>query len=213
MAITTFPPLEDADEDGLLALGGDLEVASLLLAYRSGIFPWPISRSMLAWFSPPQRAVLFLKDFHCPRSLRRTRRDPYWRCTLSQSFSSVIQGCADSRNRKGQRGTWITPQLVAAYESLFSAGYAYSVETWYREELVGGLYGVMLDGWYTAESMYYTAPNASKIALAYLVELLVAEGKTWLDCQVLNPFTASFGVREIPRSEFLSLMSHSRIAQ
>jgi leucyl/phenylalanyl-tRNA--protein transferase len=206
MTISEFPPVSDADEDGLLAFGGDLEVESLLLAYRNGIFPWPIDTSVLAWFSPPQRALLFLHEFHSSRSLRKEARGPVWSYSLNSHFDQVIELCAKAKNRKNQRGTWITPQLVAAYKQLFRAGYAFSAESYYNGVLVGGIYGTCIDGKYAGESMFYLKANASKLALLFLVEELKSKGIAWIDFQVLNPFTESLGAREVGRDEFLTLL-------
>jgi leucyl/phenylalanyl-tRNA--protein transferase len=207
MTITEFPPVTDADEDGLLAFGGDLEVESLLQAYRSGIFPWPIDKNVLAWFSPPQRAVLFLDELHISHSLKKEARDPAWKFSMNSHFEQVIELCAKAKNRKKQRGTWITPQMIAAYKELYRAGYAFSAESLYNEVLAGGIYGTCIDGNYAGESMFYNQPNASKLALVFLISQLKSMGVMWIDFQVLNPFTESLGAREIERDEFLKLLA------
>ena len=211
MTISEFPPVSDADEDGLLAFGGDLEVESLLLAYRSGIFPWPIDKNVLAWFSPPQRAVLFIDEFHISHSLKKDARKPAWRYSMNDHFEEVIELCAKAKNRKKQRGTWITPQMITAYKELFQAGYAFSAECHYNGVLAGGIYGTSIDGNYAGESMFYNQDNASKLALSFLIEQLKSIGVLWIDFQVLNPFTESLGAREIQRSEFLKLLTKNRI--
>lgn len=202
MAIVEFPPVELADQYGLLAVGGDLEIETLLLAYRNGIFPWPLNRQLLAWFAPPERAIIELADFHMPKSLHRVINRGQFRTTINSDFSGVIKGCAAAKNRKGQRGTWITPAMIAAYQNLHKVGFAYSVEVWNSDLLVGGLYGVRLGSFVAAESMFYRETNASKIALCALVEDLRQQGVSWFDVQVLTPTTEMFGAREISRGEF-----------
>lgn len=207
MTILAFPPVEDADEHGLLALGGDLEVDSLLLAYRSGIFPWPLDEETLAWFSPPQRTVLFLDRLHVSQSLRKEQRRAKCTFAFDRNFPEVIARCAEVKNRGKQRGTWITPQVVSAYCDFHAAGYCHSVECYDDEELVGGLYGVSLGGMFAGESMFYRRPNASKLAFLYLCEHLRERKIPWIDCQVMTPFLKSFGAEEIPRKKFLALLS------
>ena len=212
MTIFEFPPLETADEYGLLAVGGDLEVSSLLLAYRSGIFPWPIDNSILAWFSPHERAVLFFDEFHISRSLKREIRKNNYTVTFNKMFPQVISLCAKSRKglgRKTKNTTWITEPMISAFVELHNKGFAYSVECLSGEELVGGVYGVKIGGMFSAESMFYLEPNASKVALVYLVNYLTEHGVSWLDCQVINPFTRSIGVREISREDYLVLLARA----
>ena len=204
--ITKFPPISEADEHGLLAIGGDLEVGSLLLAYRSGIFPWPFNKNFLAWFSPPQRAVLFLDEFHVSRSLKKDLKKSEFIITIDQAFPEVIQRCAEMKNRKDQTGTWITDEMIEGYIEFHRAGYAHSVETWLDGKLVGGHYGVSIGKFYAAESMFYRAPNASKAGLVFIAEYLQERGISWIDFQALNPFTESIGAREIERAEFIKLL-------
>lgn len=206
MAIAEFPSHQSADSDGLLAVGGDLEVESLLLAYRNGIFPWPFDEKLLAWFSPPERALLFFDELHISRSLKKELQRATYRFTLNQSFAEVIECCSHLENRKRQRGTWITPAMKDAYEALHQAGFAYSFECRDNQELVAGIYGVTLGRTVSAESMFYRQSNASKIALIHLVEHFRAQGITWIDFQVLNPFTKTLGAREVPRAKFLELL-------
>lgn len=202
MPVEAFPPLETADERGLLAVGGDLEPETLLLAYRSGIFPWPVSaRSPLLWFSPPQRAVLMLDEFKVPRSTSRALRRCDLRAEYNGDFGSVIQQCAKAR--KQDRGTWITGEIISAYQKLFDLGYAYSVGVYEGDDLVGGLYGVVIGKMITGESMFYLRPNASKFALVSLVERLNQHGVKWIDCQQDTPLLRSFGARLIERDRFV----------
>ena len=202
MAIRAFPPVELADEYGLLAVGGDLEIPSLLLAYRSGIFPWPMrGERRIPWFAPPKRAVLFLNDFSPARSLSRVLGR--FELGIDLSFPQVVRACGESR----RDGTWITAEIEAAYNDLHTAGFAHSVESYLDGELVGGVYGVSIGGLFTGESMFYRKSNASKIALWALVEFLKAQGVLWIDCQVMNPHLASLGAVEIPRAEFMPMLS------
>ncbi len=207
MTIVAFPPLDSADEDGLLAVGGDLEIDSLLLAYRSGIFPWPFSERQLAWFSPPQRGIVRFDDFHVSRSLRKERNDPAWSFSLDTRFDDVITACATSGHRPGQSGTWITRRMINGYRAFHRAGFAHSIECYYESELVGGLYGVSIGGFFAGESMFFTRSNASKLGLWYLVEYLRKRGATWLDCQMVTPVLESMGATLIPRAEFIELLS------
>jgi leucyl/phenylalanyl-tRNA--protein transferase len=206
MAIIAFPPVETADDDGLLAIGGDLEVESLLLAYRSGIFPWPINEGILAWFAPPERAVIFLDEFHIPRRLQRELHRSDFSIRIDCDFTEVLTRCAEVKNRGSQNSTWITPEIISAYSELHTLGFAHSFETYHNDVLVGGLYGVRLGGFFAAESSFYRMSNASKVAMITLVEYLQKEGISWFDCQVLTPFSESFGAREIPRSDFMKLL-------
>lgn len=212
MVIRRFPPLTSADEDGLLAIGGDLEPESIVLAYSQGIFPWPLSNDLLAWFAPPYRAVIEVDHVHLSRSLRREMRRGRVTYSINRAFGEVIRGCALATNRRGQRGTWITPMLIDAYLVLHDRGIAHSIEVWEGESLVGGLYGVSLGAMFAAESMYYVRPNASKLALVYLMEHLRARGVGWFDVQVLTPTTVAFGAVEIERSEFMERLQ-SALAQ
>jgi leucyl/phenylalanyl-tRNA---protein transferase len=214
MVVRQFPPVELADESGLLAVGGDLSLDTLLLAYRSGIFPWPIfDEKTLAWFAPPKRAVLFLERFRPSRSLERARRKSEFSFTFNREFKKVVHACARARNRREGLGSWITPQIEKAYLALHDTGYAHSVECLAGEELCGGLYGVAISAMFAGESMFYLKPNASKLALWHLVEHLHAKGAEWIDCQVMNPFLADCGAEEIPRRRFMRLLEESISAE
>jgi len=207
MAILEFPPVETADEDGLLAIGGDLEPTSILLAYSKGIFPWPLDEALLAWFAPPQRAVLFIEEFHVGRSLIKALRRAGFRTSVDTAFAEVIGRCAEVKNRGDQGSTWITDELREAYIQLHALGFTQSFETYLGDTLVGGIYGLQLGRFFAAESSFYRRDNASKAAMIAMVEYLRQQGIAWFDCQVLTPFSASFGAREIPRSDFMRLLS------
>lgn len=205
MAVKKFPPVELADENGLLAVGGDLEIPSLHLAYQSGIFPWPIAGfDRLAWFSPPERAVLFLKDLHISRSLQRALRLTRWKFSLNTAFEDVIRGCA--RTRGDARGTWITDDVIAAYCDFHDAGFAHSVECFDGSRLIGGMYGVAIGKMFAGESMFYLESNASKLCLVFFALYLKRLGIGWIDCQVITPHLQAFGATEIERPEFLNLL-------
>lgn len=199
-----FPPVEEADEDGLVAIGGDLEVDTLVTAYRQGIFPWPISVELpLAWFSPDPRGVIFTDEIHLPRSFEKfLKKNPY-RLSFNQEMRKVILECARVP-RKNQPGTWITPDIIRGYEKLFLEGLAYSVEVWKEEALVGGLYGVVMGEFVSGESMFMKEDGASKFALWGLLQHLKSKGISFLDTQMVTSVVESFGGKYIPREEFLS---------
>jgi len=199
-----FTPVEHA-EDGLLAVGGDLRPERLLLAYRSGIFPWYSEGQPILWHSPDPRMVLLARDLEVPRSLRKTIRKQAYRLSLDTAFGKVVAACA-SVERPGQSGTWITPDMQAAYRELHRRGLAHSVETWQEGRLVGGLYGVSLGAAFFGESMFALAPDASKVAFVRLVEQLVGWGIGLVDCQVHTDHLARFGAVEWPRKRYLSAL-------
>lgn len=209
MPILNFPDPRTADDDGLVAIGGDLAPATLLSAYRRGIFPWPTEGLPLLWFSPGERGVLHFADLHLPRSLRRALRLASWEYTIDRAFTAVIDACASSP-RPEQEGTWITPQMRRAYIRMHERGHAHSVEVWDGDELVGGIYGMDVDGAFAGESMFHRRPNASKAALLHLVEHLQSRGLDWLDIQVITPHMARLGARPMPRDEFLKLLAATR---
>jgi leucyl/phenylalanyl-tRNA--protein transferase len=209
MPIVAFPDPRSADSDGVVAVGGDLHPQSLLLAYRQGIFPWPVEGLPLLWFCPAERGVLKFSALHIPRSLAAARRKTSLRFSIDAAFPRVIRACASSP-RPGEGGTWITPEIIAAYVRFHRLGYAHSVEAWNGEHLVGGLYGVDVDGAFAAESMFYRETNASKLALLHLVEHLRARGLDWLDIQVLTPHLQRLGARAIDREEFLLDLARTR---
>jgi leucyl/phenylalanyl-tRNA--protein transferase len=196
-----FPPIS---EEGILAFGGDLSPELLLAAYRKGIFPWPIDDLPLPWFCPPERGILVFEEIHLTKSLRRARNQAASRLkfTLNQAFSEVIEACKLSP-RPDQPGTWITDEMAHAYTELHRLGYAMSSEAWDGEKLVGGIYGVNVDGLFSGESMFHITPNASKLALLHLVEHLKNAGHEWIDIQVTTPHMESLGARLISRDDFL----------
>ena len=199
-----FPPLAWADEHGLLMLGGKLTPEWLLDAYSRGIFPWPITTSegwILAWFSPDPRAILELDQLRVSRRLQRRLRSGAHEVTRNLDFSAVVAGCAEPR--ADNEGTWITSEIAAAYSQLHRLGYAHSVEVWEEGQLVGGVYGVALGGFFSGESMFHRRRDASKIALVHLVEHLRERGFSLFDIQQWTPHLGRMGATEIPRSEYL----------
>jgi leucyl/phenylalanyl-tRNA--protein transferase len=209
MALIQFPDPRTASPEGIVAIGGDLHPESVMAAYRHGIFPWPVERLPLLWFSPPERGVLEFAQLHLPRSLRRARHSTRLRFTLDEQFSAVIRCCATTP-RPGQNGTWITPAVITAYTRLHRLGIAHSVEAWLDDRLVGGLYGVDVDGAFAAESMFYSVPNASKLALLHLIEHLRARGLSWIDIQTLTPHMQRLGAKAISREAFLVRLDATR---
>ena len=198
-----------ANPDGIVALGGNLQPETLLLAYRQGIFPWPQDNLPLIWSCPAERAILQFRNLHVPRSLAKARATTNLRFTIDQAFEDVIRTCADIR-RPDQGGTWIIPRMIAAYVTLNRMGIAHSVEAWEGDELVGGLYGVDVDGVFAGESMFHRRSNASKLALLYLVDHLAANGAEWIDIQTMTPHFETLGAECIPRDEFLERLQATR---
>jgi len=198
-----FPPVEEAliEPNGLLAAGGDLSPGRLLDAYARGIFPWFNEEDPVLWWSPDPRMVLFPRELHISRSLRRAIRSGQFSVTLDRAFDAVVDGCAGPR--VDQDGTWITGDMMLAYSQLAKLGFAHSIETWEGPDLVGGLYGVALGGVFYGESMFSRRSNASKVALAYLTRQLERWNFAVIDCQMATEHLASFGAREIPRADFL----------
>ena len=189
-----FPPPEEAEPSGLLAVGGDLAPDRLLLAYAMGIFPWYTDDTPILWFSPDPRGVLTPATLVVHRSLARRVRSRCYEVTLDRSFGDVIRGCSASP-REGQQGTWITDDMIAAYEKLHELGFAHSVEAWKDDMLVGGLYGVSIGTAFFGESMFSRERDASKAALARLVEAGLVAGLTLIDCQLPTPHLRSRGSR------------------
>jgi leucyl/phenylalanyl-tRNA--protein transferase len=198
-----FPPVEQAlvEPNGLLAAGGDLSPERLLDAYARGIFPWFNEDDPVLWWSPDPRMVLFPRELHVSRTLRRAIRSGQFSVTLDRAFDAVVEGCAAPREH--QDGTWITGDMMHAYSRLAQLGYAHSVEAWDGSELVGGLYGVALGRVFYGESMFSRRSNASKIALAHLARQLEQWNFVVIDCQMATGHLASLGAREIPRQDFL----------
>lgn len=197
-----MPDPREAIPSGLLAGGGDLAPGTLLAAYRTGIFPWPDASGTLLWWSPDPRAILPLDAMYVSRSLRRTQRRGRLRVTVDTACADVIRGCADRAV-----GTWITPEIHAAYLQLHELGWVHSVEVWDGDALAGGLYGVAVGGLFAAESMFHHARDASKVALAALVDHLRDAGFTLLDVQLATPHLRSLGVVEIPRAKYLARLA------
>jgi leucyl/phenylalanyl-tRNA---protein transferase len=201
-----FPPVEEASEDGLVAIGGDLEIDTLQEAYRRGIFPWPVSIEFpLAWFSPDPRGVIFFDQIHLSQSFRKFLKKNTFEVSFNQSFKEVITECARMK-RTGQPGTWITPAIIEGYLRLHQAGLAYSVEVRDGTELVAGLYGVCMGEFFSGESMFTKADNASKLALYSLMWQLERKGLRWLDTQMVTPVVEQFGGSYLPRPAFLKLL-------
>jgi leucyl/phenylalanyl-tRNA--protein transferase len=198
-----FPPVEEAlkDPNGLLCAGGDLSPPRLLDAYRRGIFPWYSGREPILWWSPDPRMVLFCDELKIPRSLAKSIRNKGFEVRFDSAFPRVIKACSEPR--KGDGGTWLSPDMQAAYTALHRLGYAHSVETWRDGRLLGGLYGLAIGRMFYGESMFSQATDASKVALAALVGELTARGFPLIDCQQNTPLLASLGAREIPRRQFL----------
>jgi leucyl/phenylalanyl-tRNA--protein transferase len=194
-----FPDPRLADAQGMVALGGDLSVERLLLAYRSGIFPWTVSP--ISWWSPDPRAILELDGLHISESLKKILRKNAFQVTIDRAFPQVIQQCAARTPRRGE--TWITREFIDAYTQLHERGHAHSVECWLNGELVGGIYGVAVGGLFAGESMFHRVSNASKVALCHLVEHLRKKDFALLDIQMLTPVTKQMGGITIPREEYL----------
>lgn len=198
-----FPKVEEADEEGLLAIGGDLSVARLLLAYQSGIFPWFNSGDPVLWWSPDPRFVLFPEKLKVSKSMKQVLKKSDFTVTVNQDFMGVIKACSLAK-REGQSGTWITDAMVQAYIKLHQLGYAKSVEVWQEEELVGGLYGLDLDnGVFCGESMFAKVSNASKVAFITFIQ---NTNYKLIDCQVYTNHLESLGAEDISREAFLKYL-------
>ncbi len=199
-----FPNPRRAGAREVVAVGVDFRAGTLLAAYRKGIFPWPQSEEIVAWFSPDPRALLPLDaPLHWSRSLRRTLRHAPWRITVDTAFREVMLGCATEH----EGGTWITPDLLAGYVELHELGWAHSLEVWEGDVLVGGIYGIALGGSFAAESMFHRRTDASKVAFATLTTRLQESGYLLFDVQVMNPHLASLGCVEAPRAEYLDRLA------
>lgn len=198
-----FPDPRTADGEGLVAMGGDFSPARLRLAYRSGIFPW--TAAPITWWSPDPRGILELEQFHVSHSLARFLRKQPYEITRDRAFRQVMQGCAAPAPGRGQ--TWVTRDFIEAYTQLHAEGDAHSVECWRGRELVGGVYGVSLGGFFAGESMFHRAPNASKIALHHLVGHLRSRGFVLFDVQMTTPATRQLGAVEIWRDEYLQRLA------
>jgi leucyl/phenylalanyl-tRNA--protein transferase len=205
----SFPDPEEARAtlgypDGLIAIGGDLSSARLLHAYRNGIFPWYNDDQPIMWWSPDPRAILLPDNFHMSRSLARRLRRESWAFSVNRCFSDVIRHCASDR---GEHGTWITQDMIRAYENLHRLGFAHSVEAWRNNELAGGVYGVRLGGVFFGESMFSRSTDGSKVALSALLQIARSEGISLIDCQLESHHLRTLGMREVDRAEFLHYLA------
>lgn len=213
MPITFFPSVESASEDGLVAIGGDYTIESLLLAYKRGIFPWPHEDiEPIMWFSPDPRAILEFKNLRINKRLKRYLKKENWTFRVNQNFESVITFCQKTSLRKNQTGTWITEDLKKAYIDFYKAGFINSFETYdENNNLIGGMYGVRIDHFFAGESMFSLKTNASKFTLIKAIEYLSQENLTWMDIQMMSPLLESFGAVEINRSEYVKKLKSSLI--
>jgi leucyl/phenylalanyl-tRNA---protein transferase len=195
-----FPPLSEADEEGLLAIGGDLSIDRLLIAYKHGIFPW-FEGPVPLWWSPDPRFVLFPQHIKVSKSMEQVIKKGDYRFSTNTAFSQVIANCKNQK-REGQNGTWITPELEASFNELHQLGFAVSAETWLGDQLVGGLYGIKMGKVFFGESMFAKASNASKFAFIHFVKQLEKEGVELIDCQVYTAHLESLGAEMISRNDF-----------
>ena len=200
-----FPPVTEADEEGILAIGGDLSTQRLLLAYRNGIFPWYTDDEPIIWWCPNPRFVLFPDEIKISKSMRAVIKKQTYSFTINNCFNNVIKNCK-TINREGQSGTWISEEFIDAYTNLHNLGYALSAETWKNNKLVGGLYGVKMGNIFFGESMFSLSPNASKFAFIQLVKHLKNEGVKLIDCQVYTTHLESLGAKMIDRNDFMRLL-------
>lgn len=202
-----FPDPSTADEDGVVGFGADLQPETLMHAYRQGIFPWPYPGVPLPWFSPDPRGVIPLDGLRVSRSLRQRLRRCGFQSTVDRDFAAVVAACAE---RHRVEGTWIVPEMQAAYLRLHRLGQAHSLEVWQGDELVGGLYGIGVGAVFTGESMFHRVSDASKMALVDLVARLAEAGAWLIDVQLVTPHLASMGARPMPRRDFLALLRRAR---
>ena len=203
-----FPSAELAEDNGLLAVGGDLSPERLLLAYRNGIFPWYSEGDPILWWSPSPRLVIFPADFKIPKRLSRLMRQEKFSITIDHAFRQVIAACASTDKRR-EKGTWITNDMLVAYCQLHDKGYAHSIECWLDDELTGGLYGISLGGIFFGESMFSAQPNSSKIALVHLLKKMQEWDFDLIDCQMKTEHLMQFGAREISGTDFREILAIS----
>lgn len=203
-----FPDPHLGEEDGLVAVGGDLSVDRLLLAYSNGFFPWYSFQDNKEplWFCPLQRFVIFPNEIHISHSMQQLINKNVLKPTINQDFEGVIQGCAIAQNRDKENGAWLGPDMIKAYTELHRQGFAVSVEVWQDEQLVGGLYGVNLGKSFFGESMFSLVPSASKLALIHLARMLEILGGSLIDCQFETPHLRSMGGRYIPYEEYIRII-------
>jgi leucyl/phenylalanyl-tRNA---protein transferase len=200
-----FPPVEEASYEGIIAVGGDLSVDRLLLAYKSGIFPWYDANEPILWWAPPERMVVDPNNYKVSKSLRNILNRNIFQVTLNTNFDAVIANCKQIC-RKDQDGTWISNEIIESYSKLHRLGKAFSVEVWLNKELVGGLYGVDLGHVFCGESMFSKVPNASKIAFIKLIDHLKNNNYKLLDCQIHNDHLEKLGAFEISRNTFMKIL-------
>lgn len=200
-----FPPVNEADAEGILAIGGDLSTQRLLLAYRNGIFPWYSDDEPIIWWCPNPRFVLFPNEIKISKSMRAVLKKQTYSFTINNCFNNVIKNCK-TINREGQSGTWISEEVIDAYTNLHKLGYTLSAETWENNKLVGGLYGIKIGNIFFGESMFSLSPNASKYAFIQLVQHLKNEGVKLIDCQVYTNHLESLGAKMIDRNDFMRLL-------
>lgn len=200
-----FPPVDEASYEGILAVGGDLSIERLLLAYNNGIFPWFDADEPILWWAPPERMVVYPHDYKVAKSLRNIINRNLFEVTINKDFGAVILNCQQIE-RKGQHGTWITEDIIQSYTKLHEIGKAMSFEVWQNGELVGGLYGMDLGNVFCGESMFSKVPNASKVAFVKLVDYLKTNNYLLLDCQVHNDHLEKLGAFEISRETFMKIL-------
>ncbi len=204
-----FPPTQNASKEGLIAVGGDLSVKRMLLAYRQGIFPWYNQNEPIMWWCPDPRFVLFPSEIKVSKSMRRILKKADYDIRFNQAFEKVIINCSIAP-RKGQRGTWLTDEMIDSYTRLHRLGYAHSVETWQDGKLVGGLYGISIGKVFYGESMFSRVSNASKVALIHLAQMLDKQQFSMIDCQAKTNHLASMGARFISRRHFLDVLDKNK---
>ncbi len=200
-----FPPVEEANYEGVLAVGGDLSVERLMLAYTNGIFPWFDADDPILWWAPPERMVVNPMDYKVSKSMRNILNRNSFEVTMNQDFAAVISNC-QTIERKEQQGTWISAEIIKSYTQLHQLGKVISFEVWQNNELVGGLYGVDLGHVFCGESMFSKVPNASKVAFIKLIEYLKVHNYKLLDCQVHNDHLEKLGAFEISRDLFMKIL-------
>lgn len=208
-ATIQFPSPEEAGYDGLVAVGGELNIGNLYAAYSQGIFPWPQEGFPMLWFSPDPRGILRFSKLHISRSLSREQKRAGFNFTFDKAFEQVVEFCSIQK-RKDQNGTWILPEMKQAYLELHRMGYAHSVECWQSGSLVGGLYGVFVEGVFSGESMFFRETGASKLSLVYLIEHLASRGLEWMDTQMVTPVLKQMGAEEVSRSDYFKLLGEAR---
>ena len=203
-----FPDPHLGEEDGLVAVGGDLSVDRLIFAYSYGFFPWFSYRDQQEplWFCPLQRFVIFPNEIHVSHSMRQLLKKNPYRVTINKDFDGVIRGCATAQNRNQEEGAWLGPDIIKAYTELYRQGFAASVEVWEGSQLVGGLYGVTLGRAFFGESMFSLVPSASKLALIYLARMLDSHGGRLIDCQFETPHLRTMGGRHISYEEYMEII-------